>query len=111
MAHISDERPVRDFVVPLCNLEIDADRRALQNGSNLAGTAFLIGDRGFALTAAHVIDQTVDHRRYALVATKEGERSVFHAVKVLEAEKHPTEDVAAFEEHQQDVACEIEKDC
>jgi hypothetical protein len=97
MAHPSTKRPIRDFVIPVCNLKLNEAGQAINSDSNLAGTSFLIGSRGYALTAAHVIDQTRDQTRFGLVAVDDGERTVFHAVKVVASEQHPSEDVGILQ--------------
>lgn len=82
---------VRDFVLPICDITIKSGTKIDKDKSNLAGTSFLIGARGYALTAAHVVDQTTDGRRTAL---KSDVSQHWLGFEVLEVEKHPTEDVA-----------------
>jgi len=60
-----------------------------------AGTAFLIGDRGYAITAAHVIDQIASDGRDSVVGfVNETEWVPF---RITAQEKHPSEDVAVIQ--------------
>lgn len=94
MTHPSDGRPVRDFIVPICNLDIRQGGHIEWEQSKLAGTSFLIGKRGYGITAAHVVDQTEDQFRYALVAFGDEQRTRWRAIKIIQCEIHPEEDVA-----------------
>jgi Trypsin-like peptidase domain len=86
---------LRDCVLPICdltftskNLEgfaIDIEK------SVLAGTAFLIGADGFAITAAHVLDQITAQKATIMRC---GNDLQWYCFSVIESEKHPTEDVA-----------------
>lgn len=77
-----EHTPIRDFVFPV---------GAVQDGYYvLHGTSFLIGDRGFAVTAAHVVEQLqLGEPPVALFS----DRSGWVAIPVIDAETHPTEDV------------------
>ena len=48
---------VRDFVLPVCNLGHNEEGNVVKDDAELIGTCFLIGSRGYALTAAHVLHQ------------------------------------------------------
>ncbi|NVM75943.1 hypothetical protein FHW83_001730 [Duganella sp. SG902] len=58
----------------------------------ITGTTFSIGKRGFAITAAHVIDQIADDGGGAAVGAVSA-AGVWVPIRILESEKHPTEDV------------------
>lgn len=60
---------------------------------SITGTMFSIGKRGFAITAAHVIDLIVDDGGGAAVGAVTAD-GAWVPVRILEWEKHPTEDVA-----------------
>lgn len=93
--HPPDTRPIRDFVIPICELVPTQDGKSLnKEESKLCGTCFLIGDQGFAITAAHVVEQSTDEFRFGMVAVGDEERTDFYKIKVLKHEKHPTEDVS-----------------
>ncbi|WP_156465581.1 hypothetical protein [Methylobacterium sp. Leaf106] len=85
-------RPIRDFVFPIGVV--------INNRFLLRGTAFFIGDKGFAITASHVIDQLHfddDKNRYVgsdIVGLFINEAAKWEAVGIIGAEKHPDEDVA-----------------
>jgi hypothetical protein len=79
---------VRDFVFPIAT--------ARRVGSNielvrLLGTAFVIGNRGFALTARHVVDGVHSDPLIGVFAPKEGGWLAFGITAV---EAHQSEDVA-----------------
>jgi hypothetical protein len=60
-----------------------------------AGTAFLIGDRGYAITAAHVIDQIASDGRNSVVGFVNDTEWV--PFRITAQEKHPSEDVAVIQ--------------
>lgn len=80
---------MRDFVFPVCtfknknltNSEIEFDK--------FLGTAFLIGDNGFALTASHVIEN-FHHELAGMFVNEDLTWQGFHFEKI---EHHPSEDV------------------
>ena len=83
---------IADYIFPL----VRANKK--QNGHyeylELVGTAFLIGQDGFALTAAHVIEQCFDNREergvvLGLFWANEG----WHVEEISIYEKHPVHDV------------------
>jgi hypothetical protein len=80
---------VRDFVLPVCNLGHNEDGNIITDGAELVGTCFLIGDRGYALTAAHVLRQVQNDIARVLVPNSEG----WDACLIRRGEPHPTEDV------------------
>jgi len=80
----------RSFVVPLV---LNQPEPAGFKYGGIAGTGFLIGSRGFAVTAAHVVDQA-DESGLDLCAAVVDENNKWLAVRALQGEKHPTEDVA-----------------
>lgn len=78
---------IRDFVFPLCTTEVDAATGEWRF-TRFLGSAFLIGSRSYALTAAHVV---ADVDEFTAMFVDKGEWLGFKAVIV---ERHPTEDVA-----------------
>ncbi len=84
---------VRNHVFPLAK----AVRTSKNEFSyrNLVGTGFLIGKRGFAITAAHVIDQLYTGKKSELDVIVGAFRKETHwmGVEITEFEKHPSEDV------------------
>lgn len=87
---MAGEPRIRDVVVPLASGRWDGNTF---NYSNLAGTAFLIGRRGFAVTAAHVVDQ-IDGDVGSVVACFVDSANKWVAVRIEAFEKHSAEDVA-----------------
>jgi len=76
-------QPVRDFVFPV---------GTVHNGIfSLKGTAFFIGERGFAVTAAHVTD---DLRRGGEPIGLFTDGHEWYPIPVIDMESHPSEDVA-----------------
>ncbi len=85
--------PVRNHVFPLANAVRSSENELAYR--NLVGTGFLIGKRGFAITAAHVIDE--------LNTGKKSETDVIIGIfpkephwmgaEITDLEKHPSEDV------------------
>lgn len=80
---------VREFVLPVCNLGHDAEGNVVKDGAELVGTCFLLGNRGYALTAAHVLRQVKNDIARVLVPDTEG----WDACLIRSGEVHPTEDV------------------
>lgn len=79
---------IRDFVFPL------ATARRAGNAIEIVrflGTAFVIGNRGFALTARHVIASAGDHPMIGMFVLPDGK---WYSVGISAAEAHPSEDVA-----------------
>lgn len=85
---MSGSPALRDVVLPVVTIDPGADGVWLQR---FLGSAFLIGSRGYALTAAHVIPAEGDGLA-VLAADDAGWRA--HLVEGWEA--HPTEDVAVL---------------
>lgn len=81
---------VRDFVLPVCDISHGDDGYAVKQDSKLVGTCFLIGDRGFALTAAHVLHQVNNDLARVLFPDPEG----WDACLIEGSEVHPSEDIA-----------------
>lgn len=73
---------IEDHVVPLARV-IDAEVRIL-------GSAFLIGPRGYALTARHCVPDDITHFK-VLFGT---DRGVTAVEPIAQIEHHPTEDVS-----------------
>jgi hypothetical protein len=90
-AAFSSDIPIKDFVFPVCDLTIKEGTKLDKDSSSLVGTAFLIGGNGFAITAAHVVDQTAENTRSIMRTDDHGG---WWGFRVISTEKHPTEDVA-----------------
>jgi len=63
---------VRDFVLPVCNLDHDENGEIIKDTAKLVGTCFLIGSQGYALTAAHVLNQVENNIARVLFPDPEG---------------------------------------
>lgn len=53
---------IQDYIFPLCKATKDSKTNQYAY-KELIGTGFLIGNEGFALTAAHVIDQLLEDKK------------------------------------------------
>ncbi|MEU8001080.1 serine protease [Catellatospora sp. NPDC049111] len=73
---------IEDHVVPLASV-VDGEVRIL-------GSAFLIGTRGYALTARHCVPNDIEHFK-VLFAT---DRRAVAVEPIAQVEHHPTEDVS-----------------
>jgi hypothetical protein len=82
---------IRDLVFPIGTAEQRADRIHI---NNFLGSAFLIGNRGFALTAAHVILGSENERLVGMFCPASGG---WFGFEVIAREVHPTEDVAVLQ--------------
>ncbi len=85
---------IRDFVFPIAEIE-----RTPEGNLRLVrcrGTGFLVGDGGYALTCAHVVDGAPDEPNRGLAAILCPTRGGWWSVQIRRREVHPTEDVAAF---------------
>lgn len=68
--------------------------------TELIGTGFLIGNNGYALTAAHVIEQLLDNHNPATDAIAGTFVDThWNVVEIEKYEKHPTEDVGIVKLH------------
>lgn len=81
---------IRDFVFPVASVSRDASGVALKE---FLGSAFVIGNRGFALTAAHVI---LGHESEDLVGLFIDSNGKWIGGTIVQCEAHPTEDVAVL---------------
>jgi S1-C subfamily serine protease len=79
---------IRDYVFPLGRFEPDGGGLRF---AEFLGSGFLIGDRGFALTASHVVSEV--ERVGAMFVLPNTE---WRALAVLQVERHPIEDVAVI---------------
>ncbi len=86
MIPLTGSTEIRELVFPIMDVP-EKDQPA-----KLIGTGFFIGKRGFAVTAAHVIDQMDPEIAYAGFVDKN--TYGFIGEKINFFEKHPTEDVA-----------------
>ena len=82
---------VRDVVFPLVKTKI-VDGLLEYNG--LVGTGFLIGKKGYALTAAHVIEQLGLENGEKSSGLFVGKGNKWYSFEVIGHAKHPSEDVA-----------------
>lgn len=80
---------IRDFVFPLA--VIPANHQGPLKVERILGTAFLIGRRGFALTARHVLESIEGKRIVGMFALPDGTWKTFD---VRAMERHPSLDVA-----------------
>lgn len=90
---MNTERRIRDVVVPLISGKWSSEGFAYER---LEGTLFLIGKRGFALTAAHVADQIESNPAIAAAAFI-NDAGAWVPVRILGFESHPSEDVAVVQ--------------
>lgn len=79
---------IRDFVFPLA--VIPANHQGALKVERILGTAFLIGRRGFAMTARHVLESTEGKRVVGMFALPDGTWKTFDVQKI---ERHPSLDV------------------
>jgi len=79
---------IRNFVFPLSIAE-KTDKG--YSYKSFLGSAFLFGNKGFALTAAHVIEE---HSKELIISMFVGEDNTWYVFEMLEHELHPQEDVA-----------------
>ena len=81
---------VADFILPVCDIGHDVGGSVVAETAKLVGTCFLIGSRGFALTAAHVLKQVENDIARVLVPDGAG---AWDACLIRKGQVHPTEDV------------------
>jgi len=85
---------IAEIVIPLMIAEFDEITKKLSPPKELIGTGFLIGVNGFALTAAHVVDQLVEAKKERdVMLTHLLNANGFHPFLITDFEKHPHEDV------------------
>lgn len=77
---------IRDFIFPIA---IATKHEDGYNFERFLGTGFLIGNRGYALTASHVV-----YKSESLVGMFIGEDRGWYAFEIEVCEHHPTQDVA-----------------
>jgi hypothetical protein len=82
-----------DIVLAVCDIAHDENGNAVAKDSQLVGTCFLIGSRGYALTAAHVLKQVNSELARVLVPDPTNRASAWDACLIREGEIPPTEDV------------------
>jgi trypsin-like peptidase len=82
---------IRDFVFPIGTADQRADGIHIKN---FLGSAFLIGNRGFALTAAHVILGSKNERLVGIFCPSAGG---WFGYEVVARETHLSEDVAVIQ--------------
>ena len=81
---------IRDYVFPIAAVRGTGKERAFQR---VLGSAFLIGNRGFALTAKHVIVRSQSEQKAGVFAPESGE---WYGFDMTDFELHPSEDVAVI---------------
>ena len=79
---------IRDFVFPIATVAPSEEGAAVKR---VLGSAFVIGKRGFALTAKHVISGHDSERLAGVFALPNGE---WWGFEITSRDEHPTEDVA-----------------
>lgn len=79
---------VRDYVFPLVSGILHANNEYAHE--RFLGTAFLIGNRGYALTAKHVLSHEDIKHPLGIFA---GEDRKWYAFDIVASEPHPTEDI------------------
>jgi len=79
---------VRDFVFPLVSSSFENSEFKF---IKLLGTAFLIGNQGYALTCQHIIDNSKDN---SIAGCFVGEDTYWYGFQINEIEFHPFHDVA-----------------
>lgn len=84
---------VRDFVLPLANIRFDITDPRKTLSFDAIGSCCLIGGRGYALTAAHVVDQ-LDQNAASAAFVIDGK---WHHSRIVQSEKHPSEDIAVVQ--------------
>ena len=82
---------LRDYVFPIATAEYTNDGIKIKH---VLGTGFLIGNRGFALTAKHVIAE-LEHEN--LVAIFINQEDGWLGSKIINKELHDSEDVAILQ--------------
>jgi hypothetical protein len=83
----SDE--IRDYVFPIATVHSGGEKPSF---SKFLGTGFLIGNRGFGMTAAHVAHNFQNEVVVAMFASDSG----WLVVPITHSEMHAREDVAIF---------------
>jgi len=88
------ESNLSDIILPLIWAEYDTDKKNL-TPIELIGTGFLIGNRGFALTAGHVIDQLKEavERKGGVLITHIFNNQGVQPFLIKDSAKHPDADV------------------
>lgn len=79
---------IRDYIFPIATAERNAEGIKLKK---VLGTGFLIGSRGFALTAKHVISGSENEALVAVFALPEGG---WFGYEIIAREAHDSEDAA-----------------
>jgi hypothetical protein len=90
---------ITDFILPLMKATYTSPKEQVIGFGKLFGTSFLIGRRGFALTAGHVIDQLKENynpETEAIFTHIHNSNGVF-LFKIISLEKHPQQDVGIIQ--------------
>ncbi len=89
---MNDNVPIRDFIFPLIKARTLDEEFEYEE---LIGTGFLIGNRGFAITAAHVVEQLMEgDRNLENIQAIFADDTKWFGYSIECYEKHETEDVA-----------------
>jgi len=89
---MGDPKFIRDYIFPLIK---GIQKKDSVQAGELIGTGFLIGKDGFAITAAHVIDQLIDGNNGDddVILGLFADGDIWCAAYIESWEKHPSEDV------------------
>lgn len=83
---------LNSFVFPIINA-INIQDGEFAKITDLKGTGFFIGSRGFALTAAHVIEQLYEEKKSERVSSLFTSGNQSWVYDIVSYETHPSEDV------------------
>jgi len=109
MPPFKQTRALSNIVLPLMIAGHD-DNQQTSTPKELIGTGFLIGNRGFALTAAHVIDQLQEAKKSNtdLIVTHIFNQHGVFPFQIVQFEKHPTEDIGVVQIGHQELTSWLE---
>jgi hypothetical protein len=82
---------INDYIFPIALIERKLPEKSRIN--QVLGTAFIIGNRGYAITCSHVIEKNVLNKDKFLAGLFVHQNKWIFS-KIIQYESHPTEDVA-----------------